>query len=238
MSEIKLSQLNDINSLSFMRDLMDPLSHEWQEVEMRIREILAEKYKDEEVYCIDSSVLPPSIKPGFVPFNDHTELFKTIEDMGSFIKRSKVEYNPAFKQIIPYIVGLSDTGQVFVMKRTAGDARLVGQLSLGIGGHIDSFDRGSNSVIFAGLLRELHEEVDVLEDDIEGVYFKGTIYDPSNMVGKDHLGLVFLMKMKNSNLKIKEEESLKGGFYSIEKLKENDELVFETWSKIVLDNVL
>ena len=52
---------------------------------------------------------------------------------------SALEVDPAWKQIVPYLV-LHDGPRIFLMQRTraGGDARLHDRWSIGIGGHVAS----------------------------------------------------------------------------------------------------
>jgi predicted NUDIX family phosphoesterase len=238
MDKIDISNVTDVNSLSFMRDMLDPVSDEWLLAEEKLRGILEDKYKDEMALCIETSMMPPAIKEGFTPYIKKLELLDTINSYGVFLRRAHVEYNETFKQIIPYILAVKD-GEVFTMRRIKGDARLVGQGSIGIGGHIDLVDSEQEDIIYAGLMRELHEEVNIDENSIESIDLLGTIYDPSNAVGRDHLGLVFALNLNDKNITVKETESLKGGFYPIERLKNpvDDNIKMETWSQIIIDSI-
>ena len=67
-----------------------------------------------------------------------------------------MERDPAFKQVIPYLV-LRDGERYFLMQRTTagGDARLHGRYSIGVGGHLNPGDGG----LLGGLRREWDEEL-------------------------------------------------------------------------------
>ncbi len=59
----------------------------------------------------------------------------------SFMARAQAETNPAFKQVIPYVV-ITDGQSVlhYVRGKKAGEQRLVAKGSVGIGGHINNED--------------------------------------------------------------------------------------------------
>src|SRR3954466_7438809 len=81
----------------------------------------------------------------------------------TFRPRAAVETDPAFKQLIPYVV-LRHGDALFHYTRGAGggEARLRARRSVGVGGHISVADAaGANDPYRAGMLRELAEEVDV-----------------------------------------------------------------------------
>src|SRR5947208_3259208 len=60
-----------------------------------------------------------------------------------FMPRSQAENDPAFKQIIPYVL-LAHDGRVlhYVRGKKAGEQRLVSKGSIGIGGHMNDHDEG------------------------------------------------------------------------------------------------
>ena len=66
-----------------------------------------------------------------------------LERDGRYELRDRMEVDPGFKQVIPYLV-LRDGERYFLMRRTAagGDARLHGRYSIGVGGHLNPGDGG------------------------------------------------------------------------------------------------
>src|SRR3954453_13582429 len=73
-----------------------------------------------------------------------------------FRPRSEVETDPAFKQLIPYVV-LRCGGDLFHSRRGAAgtETRLAALRSVGIGGHISEADAaGGDDPYRAGMLRE------------------------------------------------------------------------------------
>jgi predicted NUDIX family phosphoesterase len=58
-----------------------------------------------------------------------------------FMPRGEVETKPEFKQLIPYVVmGCDGSYLSYVRGKRAGETRLVGNRSIGIGGHINPVD--------------------------------------------------------------------------------------------------
>ena len=52
--------------------------------------------------------------------------------------RWKAESAPEFKQVIPYVILEHEpTGRIYMTTRIGGDERLLGQNSIGLGGHMD-----------------------------------------------------------------------------------------------------
>jgi len=67
----------------------------------------------------------------------NSDVLNRIVQNGLFRKRSELEKNPSFKQIIPYAI-ISYKESFFLFKRTSKqtEKRLHNKLHLGIGGHI------------------------------------------------------------------------------------------------------
>src|SRR3989344_5506667 len=83
-----------------------------------------------------------------------------ISQNHKFLPRGKVETDPAWQQIIPYLVFENDSS-VFVMRRKAShtESRLANMYSVGIGGHVNKSDLGSHDIM-SWARREFEEEVD------------------------------------------------------------------------------
>ena len=112
-----------------------------------------------------------------------------------FIDRPMAENDPSLKQIIPYSY-LSWEGKVFLLRRLAAqtEARLHHKLSIGVGGHINPCDPGAGSLLEAGALRELHEEIEVRSPF--KLSLEGYLNDESNAVGQVHFGLVYRIDLE------------------------------------------
>ncbi len=152
----------------------------------------------------------------------------------SFRTRSEVETDPSFKQLIPYVV-LRCGGRVFHYRRggSGTETRLHAKRSVGIGGHIADTDAaGQGDAYTAGMLRELHEEVQIGGHTAGEVF--GFINDDRTPVGQVHLGVVHLFELHEPNVVAREAAIADGGFATVaELLAVKDE--FETWSQFVLD---
>lgn len=125
---------------------------------------------------------------------DAHNLLSDLLEESSFVDRAAAEQDPSFKQLIPYCVLVND-GRVFAYRRTAkgGEGRLHGNWSVGVGGHINPVDGpDGQSAYDLAVRRELSEEAGlVLGDELgESAPVVGFIYDPSNEVGRVHLGVV------------------------------------------------
>ena len=154
----------------------------------------------------------------------------------AFRPRSEVETDPAFKQLIPYIV-LKCGDLLFHYRRgSAGtEKRLQALRSVGIGGHISEADAaGGTDPYHTGMMRELTEEVEL------GCGFRerciGFINDDRTPVGRVHLGVVHLFELDAPAAKSREDALADAGFAPLSKLVAEKEQ-FETWSQFVLETL-
>jgi len=154
-----------------------------------------------------------------------------------YLPRNQVEDDPSYKQLIPYCV-FRCQGEVFFYRRgkAGGEGRLHSKRSIGIGGHISSTDRvHGDRRYFAAMHREIEEEV-FLESGFQDRCV-GLINDDQTPVGQVHLGIVHIFDLDSAKVRPREESILETGFAQPEYLA-RDLDQFETWSQIVLQNVL
>lgn len=165
-----------------------------------------------------------------------------IETQGYFAVRAETEKDPARKQIIPYcIVYVGD--KILLLRRLSGggEKRLHSLFSIGVGGHINPVDTGtdSNNILMEGARRELHEEIEIpVSHELEVI---GFVNDDTNAVGSVHFGVVLRTILSpGTNVRIREHDQLEGRLEHIDtlkdKLKSNPSL-FETWSRLVLEKL-
>jgi len=154
-----------------------------------------------------------------------------INDHKEFHSRSKMETDPTYKQIIPYLIFTHDN-KFFLMQRKsdASESRLRNKLTLGIGGHIREEDMSENSLI-AWAMREFHEEVNYAGNIT--VKPLGIINDDSNDVGKVHIGFAFLMIGDSPEISVKSELK-SGALVSYDDCLAQKECM-ESWSQFVMD---
>ena len=162
------------------------------------------------------------------------EIVKNIKDNQEYMPRAIAETDPAFKQIIPYMIFKCED-KFFVMqrKKTASEQRLANKFSIGIGGHMRKEDMEGKS-IFDWAKREFEEEV-TYTGDIK-ISTVGILNDDSNDVGKVHLGLVLLLEGSNDQIFIKDEHKSGVMLTALECEAMMDEM--ESWSKLSLQAVL
>ena len=156
---------------------------------------------------------------------------RLIQEKKEFLPRSQMEVNPAYKQIIPYLI-FTHNDTLFLMQRTAQatESRLQNKYSLGIGGHIREEDLVSGS-LFEWARREFNEEVEYNDDfSIEPL---GILNDDSNAVGAVHVGFVFLLKGSTNAIKVKSE--LKSGILLTQEECKSFYNSMESWSQMVFN---
>jgi len=183
-------------------------------------------------------VLPRDAVPGGCDFTGVrgqeltalANLRRAVTRHGRYLDRALAEHDPAFKQLIPYVV-VRDRERVFLMERTdaGGDSRLHRKASIGVGGHLNPVDKGADP-LEAGLRREWNEE---LEADWEPEFrLVGLLNDDSNAVGAVHLGVVFEVQAAGRPVGVREREKLSGRFVSSEEVSAAWGRL-ETWSQLV-----
>ena len=156
-----------------------------------------------------------------------------------FIPRPEAETNPAYKQIIPYaLIVFERTVLHYVRGKKAGEQRLVAKGSIGIGGHMNEADESlfamDEEAYRAGVEREVNEEIKIdtpFEDRIVAL-----LNDDSTEVGRVHLGIVHIFKLKEP--KVQKREAMITGltFLTKEELMTRRESL-ETWSQICVDAI-
>ena len=162
--------------------------------------------------------------------HDGLEAFlTTVGAVGRFEPRARMETDPSYKQLIPYLV-LRDAERYFLMRRTKGgaDARLHDRWSIGVGGHIDPGDAG----VEGGLQREWREE---LVADFEPVFRPvALLNDDTTEVGAVHLGIVCVADAAGRPVTVRETDKLSGAFATPAEVTAGAEHL-ETWSRLVFD---
>ncbi len=164
-----------------------------------------------------------------------------VRGAAHFMPRSRAEEDPAYKQLIPYVL-MTHGGKYlsYVRGKRAGESRLVGHRSIGIGGHVNPVDEmpllevDFRAAYFAAVEREVAEEV--LLEDGHSEQVVALLNDDSTEVGRVHLGIVHLWTLASSNVKKQEQMITQLAFVSPAELQEARESL-ETWSRLCLDNL-
>ena len=156
-----------------------------------------------------------------------------------FLPRAQAEKDPAYKQIIPYVlVAFENSVLHYVRGKKAGEQRLVAKGSIGIGGHMNETDESlfamDEQAYRAGVEREVNEEIRIdtrFDDRIVAL-----LNDDTTDVGRVHLGIVHVFKLAEpkvgkreamiTNLALRTRAELMGRRDSL-----------ETWSQICLESL-
>jgi predicted NUDIX family phosphoesterase len=189
----------------------------------------------ERVLCVKrEDMFPDGAWHGFVSKDlDHHQA--VIREHHFFMARDVVENDPAFQQIIPYVVFRHDPHYFLTHRlRASSEKRLRKQYSLGIGGHINPGDLEAGDPILDGLKREWSEEV-VYDGSFEAKLI-GLLNDDSSPVSKVHLGVVFLVDGDSPNISIRETDKLAGELLTLDEMKIYY-LGMESWSQMVYDRL-
>jgi predicted NUDIX family phosphoesterase len=183
------------------------------------------------VYVVPREIVVPEPEAGWLGIRTAAAgpVLNDIARAGRFAPRPAVEGDPAFKQIIPYVV-LRDGARWFLMQRTRGgvDQRLHDRWSIGVGGHINPGDAD----IAGGLAREWREEL--VADFSPDFSFVGLLNDDTTEVGRVHLGVVFVAQADGRRVAVRETHKLRGGFAPSDDVRAVREGL-ESWSRIVFD---
>lgn len=151
-----------------------------------------------------------------------------------FLPRSRMETDPRYKQIIPYLV-FTYEGTYFVMERLAKatETRLSSKLSLGIGGHINETDIAGGTIV-SWAEREFAEEV-AYTGSLRIEPF-GVLNDDSSDVGKVHIGFVYMVHGDSSHI-VAREEFKSGTLMTLEECCAQYDRM-EPWSQLILDHLM
>lgn len=156
-----------------------------------------------------------------------------------FMPRPQAEANSNYKQIIPYVIISCDGKYLsYVRGKRAGEARLTGLRSIGIGGHINPIDADNSSLFaylyenyLAAVQREVAEEVSVETGHSDKIV--ALLNDDSTEVGSVHLGIVHHWILDSPNISRREQVITQMTFMSPAELRKVKESM-ETWSQLCL----
>jgi predicted NUDIX family phosphoesterase len=162
-----------------------------------------------------------------------------VQGIPRFIPRSQAETDPAYKQLIPYVIMThNDTFLTYVRGKRAGEARLVKLRSIGIGGHINPiddevplFDSDFREMYLTAVEREVAEEVVVEVKHTDNIV--ALLNDESNEVGSVHLGIVHYWTLEAPKVSKREQMITQMAFMTADELNEVRDTM-ETWSQLCL----
>jgi predicted NUDIX family phosphoesterase len=158
-----------------------------------------------------------------------------------FIPRSQAEKDPSYKQLIPYVI-MAHKGRYlsYVRGKRAGESRLMGLRSIGIGGHINPrddmplFSDNFYEAYLSAVKREVAEEVSVETTHTDRIV--ALLNDESNDVGRVHLGIVHYWLLDAPNVSRREQMITQMDFKTIAELQQVRDTM-ETWSALCLSRL-
>ena len=164
-----------------------------------------------------------------------------VEGVPRFMSRSQAETDPTHKQLIPYVIMTHDGKYLsYVRGRRAGEGRLVGNRSIGIGGHINPaddmplFNAQFYETYLAAVDREVAEEVSVETSHTNHIV--ALLNDESNEVGSVHLGIVHYWALDAPKVNKREQMITQMAFMTPAELQEVKDTL-ETWSELCADHL-
>ena len=198
--------------------------------------------KEEQVLVVERKVLEQvGMFQGLV-FDVQRYLSKLfVQGIPCFLPRSQAEVDPAYKQIIPYVIMTYDgTYLSYVRGRRAGENRLTGLRSIGIGGHINPtddmplFNADFREAYHSAVEREVAEEVSVETSHTDRIV--ALLNDESNEVGSVHLGIVHLWLLDAPKVNKREQMITQMAFMTVDELHDVRDTM-ETWSQLCFDKL-
>jgi predicted NUDIX family phosphoesterase len=205
---------------------------------------MEDKYRGERILVFDRARLDmlgafQGTSPDYARYLDDI----LNKENNRFHLRYQAEQDESIKQIIPYVIFINNE-QVFsyVRGKQAGETRLVGNRSVGIGGHINPqdemlFDGGKVATDMQAYMEAVHREIEE-EVSIEGDYSPdiiALINDDSNAVGRVHFGVVHVCRISHQGVRKREQQITQSGFTPIAELIGPRREELETWSALALD---
>ena len=164
-----------------------------------------------------------------------------IAGVPRFMNRSQVEKDPGYKQLIPYVIMCHEGKYLsYVRGKRAGETRLVGNRSIGIGGHINPVDEmplfsdNFYDTYLAAVDREVAEEVSVETGHTNHIV--ALLNDESNEVGSVHLGIVHYWALDSSEVKKREQMITQMTFMTAAELQAVEDTL-ETWSALCVKHL-
>jgi predicted NUDIX family phosphoesterase len=162
---------------------------------------------------------------------------------GRFLRRAEAENDPAWKQVIPYVV-LEHQGALLCYQRGkgGGEARLAEQFSIGWGGHIAAedatiFTPHGPSAYAQAVHRELHEELSFEPEIVISDRIAGLINDDSLPVGRVHIGVVHIWKLRSRTVRKREAKIVAPRWRTPDELRRPAFYPkLESWSRFCLDH--
>ena len=161
-----------------------------------------------------------------------------IKEKSQFRLRKKVENDPSWQQIIPYILfNFKDKYFLYRYLEGASEDRLKKDYHLGVAGHINPVDlKKGEDILEKGAMREWREEIDYRGSLTEKKLI-GILNDEKREVEAVHLGLIYLFRGDSPDIFVKEKNVLKGKLVKLRDLGKYLESI-SNWAQIIYKNYL
>ncbi len=157
-------------------------------------------------------------------------------------RRAEAEDDPTWKQVIPYVL-LEHEGELLAYQRGrgGGEARLAELHSIGWGGHIAAedatiFTPHGPSAYAEAVRRELREELIFEPEIVASDRIAGLINDDSLPVGRVHIGVVHIWKLRGREVRKREKQIVAPRWHRLDELRApelRDKL--ESWSRFCVE---
>jgi len=198
--------------------------------------------KEEKILVVERKVLEEAGMFHGLVFDVDRYLPKIFaQGVPRFMARPQAEKDPSHKQIIPYVIMACDGKYLSYVRGTrAGEARLVGNRSIGIGGHINPgddmplFNTDFYETYLAAVEREVAEEVSVETTHTDRIV--ALLNDDSNEVGSVHLGIVHYWVLNEPKVSKREQMITRMDFKTLAELQKVRDTM-ETWSGLCVDGL-
>lgn len=175
---------------------------------------------------------------GFIS-NEERDFLSLILDNFEYKDRDEsLEINPAYKQIVPYIVLINPNDKkVFGFKRFKKmpgihETRLHNRFAIGLGGHVDKQEEEID-VLTDAMMRELKEEVKMENYPVPNIV--GFVNDEKDEVGTVHFGIIAVAETLENVSKMEEGgEVYDEKFYTPEEIDSllNSGIDVDGWTKL------
>lgn len=204
---------------------------------------MAKNKNDELVLCVSEHLLYALGNFKYLQEKDSLRYLDIFLTPGNciYLPRGYVEYNPTFKQLIPYILLVNEGSkrQYLTYERVGSEARLHKMYSIGVGGHVSVGSVPIRSTLDQqwedSIYRELHEEIGYnIERKVNLVPY-GMVHDESTMVGKVHIGVVYRLSISPEIVKSSSEVT-SHSWKTVNELCEIEDNL-EVWAKMCLDHL-
>jgi predicted NUDIX family phosphoesterase len=196
------------------------------------------------IFVVDASLIAPYLdNRSFYTGRDAVEIISVLETSGRWYPRNPAETDPAFRQVIPYVLTSNQSsGKYLLMTRMQGqgEKRLHGKRYVGVGGHIEKEDlltAEKGSLVQTAAWREIGEETGFNTGVLTFVGIICVTDRAAAMVDQVHIGVVYHLHTENDQIVSDEADDHKHQWATGDELKEAYGNM-EQWAKIICKDYL